>query len=102
MKESYRFHLSGLPIGRSHHFTGITSSIPEDELAAVMLQSTYGRFSFFSRISFFSRQMCTSLWISYFVLPVAERCGSDKPSKVGRTHLKGMKPQGKRGKTTSS
>jgi hypothetical protein len=35
-------------------------------------------------------------------VPVAERRGSDQRSKVRRTHLKGMKPQGKRVKTTSS
>ena len=52
----------------------------------------------FSRVSFFSRQKYTSLWIPYSFAPVAERCGSDKPSKVRRTHLKGAKPQGKRGK----
>ena len=52
----------------------------------------------FSRVSFFSRQKYTSLWIPYSFAPVAERCGSDKPCKVQRTHLKGMKPQGKRGK----
>jgi len=35
--------------GRSRHFTGITSSIPEDESAVIILQSALGRFgSFFS------------------------------------------------------
>jgi hypothetical protein len=61
---------------------GITSSMPEDESAAVMLQSTLGRFLYFLRLSFFSRQKCTSLWIPYSFAPLAERCGSDKPSKV--------------------
>jgi hypothetical protein len=38
------------------------------------------------------------LWIPYSFAPVAERCGSDIPCKVRRAHLKGTKPQGKRGK----
>ena len=46
----------------------------------------------FQEFLFFSRQMCTSLWISYSSAPVAERCGSDKLSKVRRTHLKRVKP----------
>jgi hypothetical protein len=96
--ESYRFRLSGLEFGRSLHFTGVTSSMPEDDSAAITLQSVFGRFSLFSRVSFFSRQKCTSLWIPYSFAPVAERYGSDKPCKVRRTHLKGTKPQGKRGK----
>jgi hypothetical protein len=82
----------------SLHVTGVISSIPENDSAAVMLQSTLGRFLYFSRVSFFSRQKCTSLWIPYLFAPVAERFWSDKPSKVRRTHLKGTKPQGKRGK----
>jgi hypothetical protein len=53
-----------------------------DELAAVMLQSTLGRFSFVFKS--FLRQKCTSLWISCSFAPVAERCGSDKPSKPER------------------
>lgn len=32
--------------GQSLHFTGILSSIPEDKVAAVMLQFALGRFSF--------------------------------------------------------
>jgi hypothetical protein len=84
--------------GRSLYVTGVTSSMPEDDSAAITLQSALGHFSLFSRVSFFSRQKCTSLWIPYSFAPVAERCGSDKPCKVRRTHLKGTKPQGKRGK----
>jgi hypothetical protein len=59
MEESYCFHLSGLRFGRSLHFTGITSSMPEDELAAVMLQSALDRFLYVFRVSFFSRQKST-------------------------------------------
>jgi hypothetical protein len=46
--------------GRSLHVTGVTSSIPEDDLAAVMLQSALGRF-FFVFTSFFLTQQDVSV-----------------------------------------